>query len=360
MGNIVHVYNKAAGDTLFLAEEDYMVFFKYLTEYLSPLNEEAFRKEFTVNGKTFKGKGHLPKNYHGEIELLAFALMHDHFHLVLSQKKSRAVQQLMRSLSTRYSMYFNKKHNRKGSLFQGPYKSSIVHDTHIGALIEYLHNHPTKHSSLSFYQGNANSTILKKVSTDTSVANTLPEHITLENNTNDLASIQPQPNLSSPSPYSYEYNEKITAMQKLQNMRVPEIVAMFGMFIALFLVGLRNMTIYAGEDNNLTEILSTSETDQASATTQQPLPTPMPTSPLGVLIEESFTLPSHVVIDIPEGSKISIRQYPSSDTTPVGEASHGDVFETMSKQNGWYEIKLSEKSSGFIPEKYVSVEDKSL
>ena len=51
----------------------------------------------------------------------------------------------MKKLSTGYSMYFNKKHHRTGSLFEGKYKSEHADDdVYLKYLFSYIHLNPVK------------------------------------------------------------------------------------------------------------------------------------------------------------------------------------------------------------------------
>ena len=54
----------------------------------------------------------------------------------------------MRSIATRYSMYFNKKYERIGKLFQGIYKAiPISKDEYLLHLSRYIHLNPAEHAS---------------------------------------------------------------------------------------------------------------------------------------------------------------------------------------------------------------------
>ena len=59
-------------------------------------------------------------------------LMPNHFHIVLTPLVEGGAQLFMQNLSTAYSMYFNKRHLRTGSLFEGKFKA-----THADS-VEYL------------------------------------------------------------------------------------------------------------------------------------------------------------------------------------------------------------------------------
>lgn len=137
-GGYYHLYNRGVdkGD-IFSEEQDYRVFISYLGEYLSPPvppTEDEIKKG---------GRIYIRKNYFQKIELLAFVLMPNHFHLMLKQHESRAIEGFMRSLNTRYSGYFNKYHQRTGHLLQSVYKGVIVEsEEQFLWLSRYIHRNP--------------------------------------------------------------------------------------------------------------------------------------------------------------------------------------------------------------------------
>jgi len=148
---IYHVYNRGVEKRkIFLDEQDYKVFLSYLREYLSPkptLNE-LVKKEFSFKDRIFKGIPRQPNNYHGQIELLAYCLMPNHFHFLIKQNNHiNSLKEFMHSLLLRYSMYFNKRYERVGSLFQGKYKAIIVMDeTYVLHLSRYIHINPAEYT----------------------------------------------------------------------------------------------------------------------------------------------------------------------------------------------------------------------
>jgi len=144
-----HVYNRGVEKRIIFKEtQDYKVFLSYLKEYLSPQYDNfKLKKEFTLQGETFKGVPRQPKNYYGKIDLISYCLMPNHFHFLLKQVSNNQMQEFVRSISTRYSMYFNKKYNRIGSLYQGPYKAVLIsHDTFLLHLSRYIHLNPSEFS----------------------------------------------------------------------------------------------------------------------------------------------------------------------------------------------------------------------
>src|SRR3989344_5108021 len=96
-GTSCHVYNKGIENrNIFVEEADYQVFINYLQDYLcAPKAPENTTTEFTVKGRTYKGVPHQPKNYLNKVELIAYSLKPDHFHLVLHQKTQKSLQAFM-------------------------------------------------------------------------------------------------------------------------------------------------------------------------------------------------------------------------------------------------------------------------
>ncbi|MBU0569395.1 transposase [Patescibacteria group bacterium] len=125
-----HIYNRGVGkQDIFLDVADYNKFQYYLESYLSPPPDpKELIKTFTLKDGVFKGISRQPKNYHQQINLTAYCLMPNHFHLLLQQKDFMSMKEFLHSLSIRYAMYFNKKYDRVGPLFQGRYKASLVGD----------------------------------------------------------------------------------------------------------------------------------------------------------------------------------------------------------------------------------------
>ena len=72
------------------------------------------------------------KNYIDEredeplVEIAADCFMDNHYHLILKEVAEDGISKFMQKLGTGYTMYFNKKYDRIGSLFQGSYKSVRV------------------------------------------------------------------------------------------------------------------------------------------------------------------------------------------------------------------------------------------
>lgn len=61
-----------------------------------------------------------------ECAVHAYVLMTNHVHLLLTPEKEDSTSQLMKHLGQRYAQYFNRTHERTGTLWEGRFRSSIV------------------------------------------------------------------------------------------------------------------------------------------------------------------------------------------------------------------------------------------
>ncbi len=73
----------------------------------------------------------------------AYCLMPNHFHLLVTPARENGVPQFMLKLATSYASYFNKKYDRTGGLFEGPYKARWADsDRYLKYLFSYIHLNP--------------------------------------------------------------------------------------------------------------------------------------------------------------------------------------------------------------------------
>lgn len=147
-GDFFHIYNRGnSKQEIFLDKEDYQRFIKLL--YLS--NSE---KNVTFRDDIVKKHIDAFDFDRGEtlINIGAYVLMPNHFHLYLSPKprlgpdeELNNVAKFMLKLCTSYSKYFNKKYGRTGKLFEDKFKSvHIVTENQAKYLFSYMHLNPIK------------------------------------------------------------------------------------------------------------------------------------------------------------------------------------------------------------------------
>ncbi len=332
-----HIFNKGIeGRIIFGDSQDYEVFTGFLKDYLTPTPApESTKKIFTIKGRTFRGTPHQPKNHFNKVSLLAYSLMPDHFHLIIQEMAPKALESFIRSLFTRYSMYFNKKYNRTGSLFEGPYKSAIVKDKdQLSLLIHFIHHGGHDYSSHPEYSGKRSTSWLnknvvpfdKKVGIDGRVK-ALPKSLTLENQ----------------EIYLEESNLTSNNVHLSPAKRIPEYFALTAVLLILVAFGVRNINVTKAK--SLAEGQSAKSEVLSESTNEAGTPSPEPTKNM-------------IVVKIADGAdSVNIRSQPTTQSAKIGSALEGETFEFMSVNSGWYEIKLTDGSTGFISSMYAVPKD---
>ena len=134
-----HIYNRGVEKRdIFLNKQDCVVYQRYLKLLLG--DPEEIKNIQIPRIQTF-----LKNNMYKEVELLAFALMPNHIHLLVKQTRKDSIVKFMKRLTTSYVMYFNRKYNRVGALFQNVYKAALIeNDPYLLHLSRYIHLNPTK------------------------------------------------------------------------------------------------------------------------------------------------------------------------------------------------------------------------
>ncbi len=87
------------------------------------------------------------------VEIYAFALMPNHFHLLVKQLKENGINKFVSNFQNSYAKYYNLKNNRDGSLFKNQFKVKwIESDEQFLHTSRYIHLNPVKSFLISFEQ----------------------------------------------------------------------------------------------------------------------------------------------------------------------------------------------------------------
>lgn len=128
-GSFYHIYNRGNGkENIFLDDNDFRFFMLRLKQNLFP------------DDKSKERLSPLPEN---SFSLISYCLMPNHFHLLLKQNKNIPTSKLLLKVCTSYSMYFNKKYEHVGHVFQDCYKQILIDDDlYLRWLTCYIHQNP--------------------------------------------------------------------------------------------------------------------------------------------------------------------------------------------------------------------------
>ena len=135
IGEHYHVYNRGAHKApIFSDPSDYDRFWALL--YIANTSKRlVFR---LIQGDVFSIEK--PDTL---VNIFAYCLMPNHFHLGILEKEENGARRFMNKLCTAYVMYYNKKYCHSGTLFQGAPKSRhIDSQEYLQYLIEYIHLNP--------------------------------------------------------------------------------------------------------------------------------------------------------------------------------------------------------------------------
>jgi putative transposase len=137
---IYHVYNRGVEKRcVFMDDHDYFRFLYGLYDF----NDRNSSLNFRYKDSILQSHEVRLREREMVVNIFAFCLMNNHFHLLLQQRTENGITQFMHKLGTGYTNFFNTKYKRVGSLFQGPFKSvAVVHDRQIMHLLHYIHANP--------------------------------------------------------------------------------------------------------------------------------------------------------------------------------------------------------------------------
>ncbi|MGA2623951.1 MAG: transposase [Bacteroidota bacterium] len=115
-GEYYHIYNRGNNkQKIFMEPENYRFFLRRLHYYFDRAN----------------------------IEIAAYCLMPNHFHLLVRIRSEIDVSNVMRSFSVSYIKSYNKWYRRCGHLFQGDFRALHIDDeNYLRCLCRYIHLNP--------------------------------------------------------------------------------------------------------------------------------------------------------------------------------------------------------------------------
>ena len=79
------------------------------------------------------------------VALHAYVLMDNHFHLLATPDTADGVPQMMQAVGRSYVRYFNNRHGRSGTLWEGRYRSTLIEtDRYLLACMAYIDLNPVR------------------------------------------------------------------------------------------------------------------------------------------------------------------------------------------------------------------------
>ncbi|MFH1472834.1 MAG: transposase [bacterium] len=149
-GEHYHIFNRAVNkQVIFHDIKDYTRFLFLILYLQSPVKILHIGQLVRNFAEHFGQSRALATGYEEEIvkkrtvELVAFCIMPNHFHLVIKGVEEGGIAVYMQRVLTAYSKYYNTKYEKSGHVFQGPYGAVYVEDDRqLLYLSSYIHRNP--------------------------------------------------------------------------------------------------------------------------------------------------------------------------------------------------------------------------
>ncbi len=149
IGGYYHVYNRGVERRevyLNPAQYNRFMYLLYLSNTSSPLRMDGILQN--KKGLTSLEMAEIiftQKRKERLVDIGAYCLMPNHFHLLLKEREENGISKFMQKITTGYTMFFNKKHERSGALFGGTFQATTVNnDEYLKYLFAYIHLNPVK------------------------------------------------------------------------------------------------------------------------------------------------------------------------------------------------------------------------
>lgn len=146
-GEVYHIFNKSIADfVIFNHPQEFKRMITGMGYYLVKGHRYGLARFLELNQKEdvniiiqahLDGKPRL-------VDIIAYCLMPTHVHFILKQLQDEAISTFVNNLLNSYTRYFNRRHRRKGPLWEGRFKNVLVRDdVQLLHLTRYIHLNPT-------------------------------------------------------------------------------------------------------------------------------------------------------------------------------------------------------------------------
>jgi putative transposase len=87
----------------------------------------------------------LSAKHRHECEIHAYVFMTNHIHLLITPRRDNGIGKLMQSVGIQYVHYFNARHGRTGTLWEGRYRATLIDsDQYLLACYRYIELNPIR------------------------------------------------------------------------------------------------------------------------------------------------------------------------------------------------------------------------
>jgi putative transposase len=157
---VYHLYNRGVARMPMFTKPSEFLRFIHLIEYChfanTPVSFSLYKKRTIEKRKEILQTLYEQNDCH--VEIMAFCLMNNHFHLLIRQMTENGSTKFIGNIQNGYGKFFNMKHKRTGPVFQPGFQAVRVEtDEQLLHVSRYIHLNPTtayivKSEELDTYQ----------------------------------------------------------------------------------------------------------------------------------------------------------------------------------------------------------------
>ncbi len=146
VGENYHIYNRGVEKKKIFPQKSDYTRFLVLLYILNTKERINIRESLKALGPSSDIRDLFKeKRYNVLVDIGAYCLMPNHFHLLLHERTENGTSHFLKKVLTAYSMYFNKKYERKGPLFESRFMAQHANtDEYLKYLFSYIHLNPIK------------------------------------------------------------------------------------------------------------------------------------------------------------------------------------------------------------------------
>ena len=142
-GEHYHIFNRAVNkQVIFHNTGDYIRFLFLILHFQSAIKVSHLNREVKEFAESL-GQHRVLTIEKRMVELVAFCIMPNHFHLIVKELEESGIASYMQRVLNAYGKYYNTKYEKSGHVFQGPYRAvHISDDRQLLHLSAYIHRNP--------------------------------------------------------------------------------------------------------------------------------------------------------------------------------------------------------------------------
>ncbi len=203
-----HVFNRGVDKRVVFTDLEELTFFLHRLSDLNSVDTSPSLK----NNRRRQKDSVIAVKADNLVKIVAYCLLPNHFHLLLKQNVDDGVSKFMQRLGTSYVKFFNKKHERSGSLFQGKFKATrLTGDYALPKVASYI-NLNYKHHQINPKKNLVKSSMVEYVNSN--FENPICDLVEVNNIITEVGSVEQYKTMAKEASIAFANNKHVTLSEK--------------------------------------------------------------------------------------------------------------------------------------------------